>query len=89
MPRDRLPPMNRVPVNTAGVRYFELEEYGVHSWGELPDGKGPATQVHLVLSVKGANAPLVMRFKSPAALDLFIASLSRHRFDVWPGKDAP
>lgn len=82
----RLPPGNRVPRNTAGDPYYEIEEINFGSWGPLPDGKGPSTQVHMAITVKGFPAPLVMRFKGPGTLDLVIEALRRHRFDVWPGK---
>jgi hypothetical protein len=87
MKRDRnphLPPVSRVPENLAGIAYFEIEEYHVGSWSPLPDGKGPATQVHFTLRLRGIETPLVLRLQSARAADELIAALERHRFDVWP-----
>jgi hypothetical protein len=82
--RRQAPPSSRVPVNMAGVAFFEIESLHVGSWCPLPDGKGEATQVHLHINVAGIPHPLVMRFKGPGTLDQFIDSLERHRADVWP-----
>jgi hypothetical protein len=80
----KLPPASRVPKNLHGPAW-EVEELNVGSWCPLPDGKGPATQVHLTVTVKGFDAPLVFRFKGTDTLDRLIGALVRHRNDVWPG----
>lgn len=87
MKRDRnphLPPGSRVPYNLAGIETLEIEEYHVGSWCPLPDGQGPATQVHVMLKLRGIHTPLVLRLKSARAADELIGILERHRFDVWP-----
>lgn len=85
MSRRRLPPGNRVPTNLAGMNGLEVEQYTVGSWCPTPDGSGPATQVHVHIKLKGFEEIIVLRFKNPAAADVMIANLKRHRFDVWPG----
>jgi hypothetical protein len=82
-----LPPASRVPknLNFPVLPIYGVEEYGVGSWCPLPDGQGPATQVHLHFRIRGIPERLVMRFKSAAELDRFIEALKRHRYDVWPG----
>lgn len=87
MKRDRnphLPPASSGPYNLTGMEFLEIEQYHVGSWSPLPDGKGPATQVHFMLRLRGIDTPLVMRLKSARAADELIAALERHRFDVWP-----
>ncbi|HEV3312432.1 MAG TPA: hypothetical protein VG815_18120 [Chloroflexota bacterium] len=80
----KLPPVNRTPENTAGMAFLPIEDYHVGSWGPLPDGKGPSTQVHFTIRVEGL--PFVIRLKSADACDTLIAALQRHRYDVWPRK---
>lgn len=80
-----LPPANRVPQNTGGLPCFPVREYHVGSWGPLPDGKGPSTEVHVSLLCEGIPGPMVMRFRSAAALDEYVDAILRHRADVWPG----
>lgn len=87
MRRGKIPPPNRVPQNTAGMAFREIESITAASWGPLPDGKGPQTQVHLTIRLKGAPLPLIMRCKTAAAVDQLVAMLERHRNDVWPGPD--
>jgi hypothetical protein len=82
--RRRAPPGSRLPTNLAGMAFLEIEELRVGSWCPLPDGKGPATQVHMVIGVRGLDEPLIIRFKGPGTLDQLIESLQRHRADVWP-----
>lgn len=87
MKRDRnphLPPASSGPYNLTGMEFLEIEQYHVGSWSPLPDGQGPATQVHFMLRLRGIDTPLVMRLKSARAADELIAALERHRFDVWP-----
>lgn len=92
MKRDRnpnLPPASRVPMNLEGMAFLEIEEYHVASWCPLPDGQGPATQVHFMLKIKGIATPLTLRLKSARAADELISVLERHRFDVWPTPEHP
>ncbi len=87
VPRLPIPPGSRIPENTGGLAFFDIEEIHVGSWGPLPDGKGPQTQVHLTFRTRG-SPPFVMRFKGPHTLGQLISMLERHRNDVWPGGDA-
>lgn len=59
-----------------------IEEYTVGSWCPTPDGTGPATAVCIELRVDGLP-PLIMRLKTPAAVNKMIAALEKHRDDVW------
>lgn len=78
-----LPPGNRIPRNL-DMRVIEVEQYTVGSWCPAANGQGPATQVHLLVELKGRNPPFVLRLKTPEAVDTLIAFLKRHRSDVWP-----
>lgn len=79
----RLPPANRIPDNVEGPRTL-IEEIFVGSWCPACDGKGPATEVHLQLKIRGIDTPLTFRCKTAKAVNQLIASLERHRNDVWP-----
>ncbi len=83
--RYKAPPASRIPENVEGPR-GEIEEIHIGSWCPLPDGRGPATQVHMTIRIRGLDIPLVLRFKGPVTLDRLIDSLERHRYDVWPGE---
>lgn len=60
-----------------------IEGYTVGSWCPSQDGSGLPTAVAFELRVEGIP-PLVMRLKSPSAVDDLIAALIKHRRDVWP-----
>ena len=68
----------------AGVEFFEIEKIEVGEFHELEDGKGPPSEVHLLLTLAGFPYPLIMRFKSRPTLDELIANLIRHGKEVWP-----
>lgn len=79
--------MDRHRVALEGMR---INHYTVGDW--CPDQKGelPAEAVGLTLNVtfpKGVTVDLVMRLKTPQAVDNMIQSLLRHKRSVWP--DAP
>ena len=64
-----------------------IEDYCVGSWCPTPDGTGPATAVALELRLKTRSTEIVsviMRLKTPQAVDQMIAALEKHRNDVWP-----
>ena len=85
---DRLPPPNRLPEGLAGRPLLRIVDYQVGSWCPTPDGSGPAEAVALHLRCQLADDELiefVMRLKTPGTVDTLIASLERHRNDVWPG----
>ncbi len=86
----KLPPSNRIPLNLDGKPLFKISHYHIGSWCPLPDGKGPAEAVafHLVVELADGSGDLLemaLRLKTPRAVDELIASLERHRNDVWPG----
>ena len=64
---------------------LELSHYEVAEWGPGRDGKGPSTEVHLRLHMRGLGAVLGLRLKTPDAVDTLIAVLMRHRNSVWGG----
>ena len=77
------------PRSTEGMSYYaiRLDSIEVTEWHPLPDGQGPPTELHVLLTVEGADLPLMMRFKGPATLDRFISALASHRFSIWPDRD--
>lgn len=79
--RRPLPP----PTGPSGQRFgITIDEVTVGSWCPTPDGSGPAEAVALQLVNDESGASFFMRIKTPAAVDELIASLIRHRDDVWP-----
>ena len=85
---DRLPPPNRVPHGLEDCPVLRIEDYRVGSWCPTPDGSGPAEAVALHLRClfsDGTRIEFALRLKTPGAVDTLIASLERHRNDVWPG----
>lgn len=72
------------PRSLAGVAFMEIEDLSVHEWCPTPDGTGPPEQVHMTIKVKGLDARLILRFKSPDTLGRFIGALRKHRDNVWP-----
>lgn len=86
MNKRRLPP----PQGPSALHGLTLNSYSVGSWCPSRDGTGPATAVGLSLHVQRSEGPefdLVLRLKTPNAVDVMIQSLLRHKRDVWP--DAP
>lgn len=85
---DHLPPVSDDIVNLEGQDFYDISQWSVAPFYELPDGKGEASQVHLWIQLAGAeDVPLVMRFKSARAVDQFIGALRRHRIEVWGDSD--
>lgn len=64
-------------------RAFFVDEISVNEF--VPAGVDRPTEVHLLLTVRGLPAPIVLRLKSPPAADRLIAMLTRHRQGVWGG----
>lgn len=64
--------------------FFDIESYDVGAWCRDSLAQLPPEQVHLTVRIKGASRPLVMRFKSAAAMNLMIGTLTRYRNEVWP-----
>lgn len=85
-----LPPMEKISNQLFGPN---VTGYAVGSWTNTPDGSGPAIAVGIsfktVLPITFSPIPvdMVLRLKSPAAVDEMIQILLRHKRDVWP--DAP
>lgn len=63
-----------------------VKSFTIGSWCPTPDGSGPATAVGMTIELM-TGEHIVMRLKSPRAVDETIQSLLRHKRDVWP--DAP
>jgi len=82
--RKRLPPSTRGGTPLYGP---DIESFTVGSWCPTPDGTGPATAVAISIRPASHQHDIVMRLKSPAAVDRMIQMLLRHKRDVWP--DAP
>ena len=78
----RLPPMEG-PRELAGVQF---RSYCVGDWCPTPDGSGPPQAVALSLQTTfaGQDLDMVLRLKSPRAVDELIQSLLRHKRSVWP-----
>ena len=77
------------PWNTAGRQSHtvKLDSIEVVQWHSQSDGQGDPTELHVLLTVEGADLPLVICFKGPGTLDAFISALASHRFRVWPEQD--
>lgn len=74
---------------TPGLTYFlEIAETGIYAWSPgKAEEKLPATQVHLIQTVKGMPAKLVTRFKGPDTLGFLIEELIKYRREVWPDSE--
>ncbi len=57
--------------------------FTVGSWCPSRDGTGPATAVGISIETE-RHGDLVLRLKSPRAVDQMIQMLLRHKRDVWP-----
>ncbi len=56
--------------------------YTVGSWCQSQDGSGPPIAV--AISIETGIGDVVLRLKSPRAVDEMIQTLLRHKRDVWP-----
>ncbi len=80
----------RLAKTTGGPGVFEEADYyavpegfRVYSWCPNPDPtKGKATQVHVHFG-QPPGTVMVVRLKSPEAVDALIDALREHREDVW------
>jgi hypothetical protein len=67
------------------IYVMEVESVNVASWTPGPEGTSiPPTQVHLIVTIRGARNPLLMRYKSRRALQDLIDALIEHRNYTWP-----
>lgn len=82
--QDDPPDEEHGPQSLAGVAFMEIEEVHVAEWCPTPDGSGPPEQVWMTIKVKGVDAQLVLRFKSPRTIGRLINNLRKHRDNVWP-----
>ena len=80
----QIPESNRIPINVEdlGIK-AEFDGYTVCSWNPEKDGKGPSTQVHLLMNFKNGIS-FAIRMKTKNAVNQMIAVLEFHRNDVWP-----
>jgi hypothetical protein len=62
-----------------------VEETRVISWkpSNDPFDDTPPTEVWCMLTLRGRETPIVMRFGTPVTLDELIAALTHHRIDVF------
>lgn len=84
-----VPAPERIDKNLSDLRMIPSEGYHVYSWSPGKIGENvPSTEVHLAIPVMlgGARAEIMMRLKSPRALDELVAVLLQHRADVWGPK---
>ncbi len=82
---DQLPPVSRIPRDLRG---WKILEYSVGDWCPDQDAKLPAEAVALSLLIDvgdGVGVQMVLRLRTPEAVDDMVASLERHRNSVWPG----
>lgn len=77
----RLPPSSAM---RRGLKGPNVRSYTVGSWCQTPDGSGPATAVAISIELEGFDCEMVLRLKTPEAVDTMIQSLLRHKRDVWP-----
>lgn len=75
-----LPPPGRDPRALMGPN---IKSFTVGSWCPTPDGTGPATAVAIGIELTSGH-DLVLRLKTPKAVDDMIQMLLRHKRDVWP-----
>lgn len=71
------------PVNTSGMKFYDIKGLSVKEWHPLSDGKGEPTQVHLVLEVEGIPYPIILRLKSRRLVDELMTALLSHAINVW------
>jgi len=74
------------PINTEGLKFYEIKGISVNEWHSLPDGKGNPEQVHLWLELEDIPYPFVLRFKSRRPIDELIVALITHANNVWTKK---
>ena len=63
-----------------------VEGYSVGAWCPTPDGSGKPEAVAISFKVKVGD--IVLRLKSPRAVDEMIQLLQEYRNEVWPGSEA-
>ena len=75
----------RGPRDVAGMVYYQIDEIEVAEWSPHSLGEGgSASQVVMLVHVKGLDAPLLVRYKSPRTITELIDALTHHRDNVWP-----
>ena len=60
-----------------------IEGYDVGAWCPSTDGTGKPTAVAFSLKVRGLG-DMVVRLKSPRAVDELVALLQKYKGEVWP-----
>lgn len=76
-----LPEPSKEP--TKNLHGLSIEYYKVGSWCPTQDATGPATAVVLEFKIKGISVSFFLRLNTRDAVDTMIASLERHRDDVF------
>ena len=74
------------PDNLKGTLFFDIEEISIAEFHPLPHGQGKATQVHMLIKVRGVEHSFIMRFKGRKALDAVVAALTEHADAVFGEK---
>lgn len=80
MAKHRIPPAE---ANPRPLRGPNLVSWSVGEWCPTPDGTGPATAVGLSLELEN-GVDIVLRLKTPRAVDDLVQMLLRHKRGVWP-----
>jgi hypothetical protein len=75
--------MSDKPENLSGVVCLHVDNIRVAEYHGLPDGMGPPTEVHLLITVPAMRYPLIMRMKSRQVVDELIQALTNHRNHVF------
>ena len=79
-----VPPMREHNQNLSGLKALPAEGFNVLSWSSGNVGENvPASEVHVTLPIPHTDILLVLRLKSPRALDELVGVLLQHRADVW------
>jgi subtilisin-like proprotein convertase family protein len=78
--RRRLPPMTH---GDRGLMGASVRSFTVGSWVANQDSTGQAVAVAIAIETE-RHGDLVLRLKSPKAVDDMVQMLLRHKRDVWP-----
>jgi hypothetical protein len=80
MSKRRLPPMTH---GDRGLSGHNVGGFTVGSWVPNQDSTGQPVAIAIALHTVG-HGDVVLRLKSPKAVDDMIQMLLRHKRDVWP-----
>jgi hypothetical protein len=68
----------------AGFSFHEIQSIKVLEYCPTSDASGEASEVHLVLRMRGVPRPLILRATSPHHIDDLVSALVTYRAAVWP-----